>query len=262
MPKLSIVVITFNEEKNLSRCLQSVKNVADEIVVLDSYSTDATITIAESFGAKIFSQSFLGYVPQKNAAIGKAGFDWVLSLDADEALSPKLEQSILAVKNNPLLNAYRLSRFTNYCGKWIKHCGWYPDKKVRFFNKTKGEWKGEDPHDYWALHDPNERVGNLEGDLLHYSYYTLSDHIKQIEKFTEISARLAVAKGKDCSVLKIWLGPKWKFFSDYIIRLGFLDGYPGYLVCKYSAWASFAKYSKIRQYTREKTNQRESNDRS
>lgn len=252
MPKLSVVIITFNEEKNITRCLQSVKNIADEIIVLDSHSMDATVSIAESLGATVCMQPFLGYTEQKNKAIEKASFDWVLSLDADEALSPRLEQSILAVKDNALFNAYSLARFTNYCGKWIRHCGWYPDKKIRLFNKTKGTWKGGSLHEYWELNDNKESVGKLEGDLLHYSYYTLSDHVKQIEKFTEIAAHAAVANGKNCSLLKIWLGPKWKFLSDFIFRKGFLDGYHGFLVCKYSAWASFIKYTKIRQYAKQK----------
>ncbi len=249
MISLSVVIITLNEERNILRCLQSVKNVADEIIILDSYSTDATAKIAESSGAKIFFQTFLGYSAQKNAALEYASFDWVLSLDADEALTPQLEQSILALKKNIPLNAYRMSRLSNYCGKWIKHGGWYPDRKTRLFNKTKGVWKG-DPHDYWELYDKKEQVGKLEGDFLHYGYYTLSDQVKKIEEFTEIIAHGAVAKGKDCSLLKIWLGPKWKFFNDYILKLGFLDGYHGYLVCKYAAWYTFTKYSKIRQYKR------------
>ncbi|WP_153800244.1 glycosyltransferase family 2 protein [Foetidibacter luteolus] len=257
MLKLSVVIITFNEEKNIGRCVQSVKNVADEIIVLDSYSTDTTAAIAESHGAKVFYQAFLGHIAQKNAAIAKALYGWVLSLDADEALSPQLEQEILQVKKSAAYSVYRMPRFTNYCGKWIRHCGWYPDKKIRLFDKSKGAWVGENPHDYWQPFNADEETGNLAGDILHYSYYTLSDHIKQIEKFTEIAAHAAVAKGKDCSLLKIWLGPKWKFFSDYIIRKGFLDGYEGYLICRYSAWASFAKYSKIRQYAKLKRNNSE-----
>ncbi|XZF13950.1 glycosyltransferase family 2 protein [Chitinophagaceae bacterium MMS25-I14] len=247
---ISVVIITKNEEQNLPRCLHSVKNVADEIIVLDSFSEDDTLNIARSFGAKVYTHKFEGYVTQKNLAAQKAGCDWVLSLDADEALSPELEQSVLQVIKAPQHDAYRFSRLTNYCGKWIKHCSWYPDKKVRLFRKNAGEWEGDQIHESWELHDKNAVVGELKGDLLHYSYYSFSDHIRQIEKFTEIAARAAAAKGKNCSLLKIWLGPKWRFFTDYILRLGFLDGYSGYMVCKYSAWAAFAKYSKIRQYAR------------
>ncbi len=248
MVKLSVVVITLNEEKNLKRCLQSVKDIADEILVVDSFSKDNTVAIAEQFGAKVITQSFLGFGAQKNFATEQAAHHWVLSLDADEALSPELCQSILDVKENPVYPAYRLSRLTNYCGKWIRHCGWYPDKKVRLYNKTKGNWQGERIHEHWELYDANEQIGNLTGDLLHYSYYSISDHISQIEKFTEMSAKEAAEQGKDCSVMKIWFVPKWNFFKDFILKLGVLDGYYGYLVCKFSAYASMIKYNKIRQY--------------
>jgi glycosyltransferase involved in cell wall biosynthesis len=246
---ISVVVITLNEEKNLSRCLQSVQNIADEIVIVDSYSEDETGTIARSFGAKVFYHPFEDYVKQKNFAVNKASHDWILSLDADEALSPELEQSILAVKESPMFNAYELTRLTNYCGKWIRHCGWYPDKKTRLFHKSAGTWVGEQIHESWQAYNKEEKTGLLKGDLLHYSYYSFSDHVKQIEKFTEIAARTAVAKGKKCSFIKMWLAPKWGFFVDYIVRLGILDGYYGFMVCKYSAWAAFVKYSKIRQYS-------------
>lgn len=253
MIQISAVIITYNEEKNLGRCLQSLKGIADEIVVVDSISTDQTIAIAQQFGAKIVQQPFLGYGAQKNFANEQATHDWILSLDADEALTPELQQSVLKVKSNHQYSVYRLARLTNYCGKWIKHCGWYPDKKIRLFNRTKGNWQGEQIHEHWEPYDKNEPIGMLSGDLLHYSYYTLSDHIKQIEKFTELSAHEAVSRGKDCNIIKVWLGPKWVFFSDYIIKLGFLDGYSGYLVCKFAAYAAFVKYSKIRQYKRQQS---------
>jgi len=246
---ISVVVITLNEEKNLPRCLKSVQNIADEIVIVDSYSEDETGRIARSFGAKVFYNPFEDYVSQKNFAVEKASHNWILSLDADEALSPELEQSILAIKNNPQYQVYELSRLTNYCGKWIKHCGWYPDKKIRLFDRNAGAWAGEQIHESWQAYDKNEKTGTLTGDLLHYSYYSFSDHVKQIEKFTEIAARTAVANGKKCSFMKMWLAPKWGFFVDYFVRFGILDGYYGFMVCKYSAWAAFVKYSKIRQYT-------------
>ncbi|MBS1689005.1 MAG: glycosyltransferase family 2 protein, partial [Bacteroidetes bacterium] len=139
MVKISVVIITLNEEKNLSRCLTSVAGIADEVVVVDSFSTDNTAAIAEKYGARVVNQAFLGYGAQKNFANDQAANDWILSLDADEALSPELQQSILSVKAKPEYDAYSLSRLTNYCGKWVKHCGWYPDKKLRLFDKTKGK---------------------------------------------------------------------------------------------------------------------------
>lgn len=252
MPQISVVIITLNEARNIGRCLESVKRVADEVVVLDSVSTDDTVAIAQSYGSRIVSQPFLGYVAQKNAAVALATFDWVLSLDADEALSPQLEASILELKNQatPTFSAYRFKRLTNYCGSWIRHCGWYPDAKIRLFDRRAGRWVGENLHEAWEAGHPDSHIGFLSGDLLHYSYYTLSDHFKQFEKFTEIAARTAVANGKDCSLLKVWVAPKWRFFQDYILKLGILDGYAGYLVCKFSAVAAQLKYAKIRQYRR------------
>lgn len=246
--QLSVVIITLNEEKNIERCLQSVKNIADEIVVVDSYSTDNTIPIAKSYGARIVLQQFRGYVKQRQLADEHASFNWVFAIDADEEISAELEKSILEIKAQPAFHAYRLPRLNSYCGQWIKHAGWYPDKKIRLFDKTKGNWHGEMVHEQWKLTDTNAPIGELKGDLLHYTYYTISNHIKQIEKFTELSAQVAAAKGKNCSLLKIWIGPKWTFISMYIFRLGFLDGYYGYLLCKLSASATLIKYSKIRQY--------------
>jgi glycosyltransferase involved in cell wall biosynthesis len=251
---ISVVIITLNESRNLGRCLQSVQRIADEIVVLDSYSTDDTGAIAKRFGARVQQQPFAGYAQQKRDADALAGSEWILSIDADEALSPELEASLLDFKSSttpPANSAYRLSRLTNYCGTWIRHCGWYPDRKVRLYKKGAGNWVGENLHEAWALTGENMPYGLLSGDLLHYSYYTLSEHILQFNKFTEIAARTAVAGGKDCSVLKVWGAPKWRFFQMYILKRGFLDGYAGYLVCKFSAVAAQLKYAKIRQYRRQ-----------
>jgi glycosyltransferase involved in cell wall biosynthesis len=249
MIKISVVIITLNEERNIARCLQSVQRVADEIIVIDSLSTDRTADIAKAHGATIVLQPFLGYVEQRNFANGQASNDWLLVLDADEALSPELEKSIIDTKNDPKYSAYKFSRLTNYCGKWIKHSGWYPDKKIRLINRTSGRWAGHKVHEYWQQNQ-DEPIGELKGDLLHYSFYTISQHIKQIENFSELWARAAAEKGKDCSRLKVWYAPKWSFFATYIINGGFLDGYSGFLVCKYTAWYTMIKYAKTRQYAR------------
>lgn len=250
MIKLSVAIITLNEEKNLERCLQSVSRIADEVVIVDSFSTDATPDIATKFGAKIISHKFEGFVKQKNIACEATTHNWVLSIDADEVVSPELEQSILSVKAEPRHEIYRLARLTNYCGKWIKHSGWYPDRKIRLFDKTKGEWTGDMIHEKWQPYDSNITTGNLSGDLLHYSFYTISGHVKKIEQYTEMSARAAAARGKTCSMLKIMVVPKWNFFINYIIRLGFLDGYYGFIVCSLTSFESRIKYAKTRQYHR------------
>lgn len=250
MIALSVVIITLNEEKNIERCIRSVQSVADEIVVVDSHSADNTTAIAQRLGARIVLQHFLGHLEQKNFATQQAKHDWVLSIDADEELSAELAEEIKKTKSNPIARAYHFNRLNNYCGHWIRHGSWYPDRKIRLYNRVAGEWKGENPHDRWTLHDNNERPALLKGDLLHYSYTSISDHLKKIEKYSDIAARQKVNKGQDCSILKIWLGPKLKFVKDYIIKLGFLDGYWGFLVCKLSSMENLAKYAKTRQYAR------------
>jgi glycosyltransferase involved in cell wall biosynthesis len=249
--QLSVVIITYNEERNLARCLKSVLRIADEIIVVDSASTDGTVAIAKQYNAKVYLHPFDGYVKQKIIATDYATNDWVFTLDADEVVTPELEQSILETKNGKRLDAYKINRLTNYCGKWIKHCGWYPDHIIRLFDKTKGKWHGGSIHEHWELDQPSD-VGLLKGHLLHYSYPTISDHIRKIDKFTELSARDAVARGKDCSLLKILLVPKWNFFVTYILKLGILDGYYGYVICKLDSYVSFVKYTKIRQYAHQK----------
>lgn len=247
MNKISAVIITLNEEKNIERCLRSLEGIADEIVVADSFSTDKTVQIAERYGARIVQQAFLGYRDQKNFVTGQATNDWILSLDADEALSPELQQSIRTERENFRYDAYRFARLTNYCGKWIKHSGWYPDKKIRLYDRRKGSWGGEKVHEYWEP-GKDAQVGELSGDLQHYSFYTSEEHLRQIEKFTELSARENVAKGKNYNLIDVYLRPVWNFIANYIFRLGFMDGSAGYRVCKLSAYASYLKYSKTRLY--------------
>ncbi len=248
MIALSVVIITLNEENNIERCIRSVQTVADEILVVDSLSTDKTIMIAKQLGANVVSQTFLGHIEQKNFATEQAKHDWVLSIDADEELSEELAENIKIIKQNPQAQAFHFNRLNNYCGYWIKHGSWYPDRKIRLYNRNAGMWKGENPHDRWTLHNAKEKPLLLKGDLLHYSYNSISEHLNKIEKYSDIAARQKVNKGQDCSILKIWLGPKWKFVKDYIIKLGFLDGYWGFIVCKLSSIENMAKYSKTRQY--------------
>jgi glycosyltransferase involved in cell wall biosynthesis len=242
---LSVVIITYNEEKNIERCILSVKDIADEIVVVDSFSTDMTEEICRRLGARFITHKFEGYIEQKNWAMAQAAGDFVLSLDADEALSDELRDSISNVKDNPVYDGYYFNRLTNYCGQWVRHCGWYPDRKLRLWNRTKGMWKGVNPHDEFIL-ESGAKKQYLKGDLLHYSFYTVDQHIAQINKFSSIKAEGLYKKGKKASCLKMWFSPPFKFFRDYVIKLGFLDGYFGYLVCRNSAYSTFLKYSKLK----------------
>jgi len=249
--KLSVVIITYNEEKNIKRCLESVKNIADEIVVIDSFSTDNTENICKEYNAIFFKQKWLGYSKQKNFANSLTKNDLVFSIDADEALSPELEKSITEIKNSDNESkAYKISRLTNYCGKWIKHCGWYPDAKLRIWNKNDGAWKGE-LHEEVVFYNKPEVI-NLHGDMFHYSYYSINQHIAQFNSFTEIGAEEAFKKGKKSNIFIIITKGVWKFIRDYFFKLGFLDGYYGFVICSLSAQATFAKYLKLRELNKSK----------
>ncbi len=245
--RISAVIITYNEEENIARCISSLLSVADEIVVVDSFSTDNTRKIVDGFGkTKFYSCKWLGYAAQKNYANTLAENDTILSIDADEVLSPELQESIrqLKEKDETTLRVYEVSRLTNYCGSWIKHCGWYPDKKIRIFNRKNSQWRGEFVHESLFV-EPNPEVVQLGGDLLHYSYKSTSDHIRRIDRYSDLSAAEAWKNGKTSSVAGVVLRPLWRFIRDYFFKLGFLDGFAGYRVCRISALSTFLKYSKL-----------------
>lgn len=243
--KLSAVIITLNEERNLPRCLASLRDVADEIVVVDSFSTDGTRSIAEQAGARFIEHKFEGHIQQKNFALSCATHEWILSLDADEALDETLRASILTIKQNGRAKGYRMNRLTNYCGHWVRHCGWYPDTKVRLIRKGAGEWRGVNPHDRLDL-SSGEQSEHLAGDILHYSYYTLDDHRKQIEYFGDIAARELYAQGKRISTILIYTKVIAQFIKSYIIKLGVLDGKTGWTISRMSAYATWRKYIKLK----------------
>jgi glycosyltransferase involved in cell wall biosynthesis len=245
MIQLSAVIITYNEEKNIERCLLSLQGVVDEIIVLDSFSKDNTKTIALKFGVEFHERAWEGYAASKNYANQLAKYDHIISIDADECLSLELKASILEFKNHAPSDLADLNRLTNYCGKWIKHCGWYPDRKVRLFDKRKVKWEG-DIHETLKIKD-GQAPHFLKGDLLHYSYYTKADHFAQIEKFTTIAAASEFSNGKRSSLGKAYLSALVKFVQAYFFRLGVLDGWAGFLVCSRSAYASYLKYYKIVQ---------------
>ena len=243
---ISGVIITFNEEKNIERCINSLLPVVDEVLVVDSFSQDQTVAIAKKLGAVVIEQEFLGHIQQKNFAKNKASHQWILSLDADECLSRELEESILGIK--PIINnydAYHFNRFTNYCGTWIRHCGWYPDVKLRLFQKHLGAWGGRNPHDRFIVPDPS-RVLHLKGDLLHYSFYKIEEHLSQIEKFAAIGAQAYYEKGIRANTLNLIINPAFKFIRNYILKLGLLDGRAGWRICTLSAYATYLKYSKLK----------------
>lgn len=244
MPKISAVIITYNEERNIGRCLDSLAGIADDIVVVDSFSSDKTQEIVKAKGARFVQHSFEGHIQQKNWAISQAKFPHILSLDADEALDETLKQSILKVKENWQKDGYYLNRLTNYIGKWIRHGLWYPDRKLRLWDSRKGAWGGQNPHDTFTLNEGCS-TGYLDGDLLHYSIYSLEEHLTQIRKFTDISSKAAYENGKRSNWLKIIFSPSLKFLRGYIFKMGFLDGKEGWMIARWSAYATFLKYRKL-----------------
>ena len=251
MPAISAVLITKNEERNIARCLGSLAPVVDEIIVVDSGSTDSTEAICHRFGAIFTPHTWEGYSQQKNFANSLVSHPLTLSIDADEALSPALAQSILQLKNQPLLNAaYRLNRLTNFCGHWIHHCGWYPDAKVRLWPSGSAHWQG-DIHEELILDSPFP-VQPLQGDLLHYSYYSVNDLALRQPGYYRLAASEAYAKGRRSSLAAILFKPLWTFFHDYILRLGFLDGRAGYIVCRMNAHYTFMKYTTLLELSKQK----------
>jgi glycosyltransferase involved in cell wall biosynthesis len=242
MPNISVCIISFNEEDKIEDCLKSVLPVADEIVIVDSFSSDGTLAIAEKYTDKIHHQKFLGHIEQKNLAVLKASNDWILSLDCDERLSPELQQAILAIKDTlDDADAYCMSRKTFYIYRWLNHC-WYPDIKTRLFNRNGSRWGGTNPHDH--IITDGDRVVRLKGDIQHYSFDSISDHLKTIDRFTEIGADELIRKNKSFTIFSPITHASWTFFKLYFIKRGFLDGFAGLLVSVLSYMHVFVKYSK------------------
>ena len=254
MKPLSAVIITYNEEDNIGRCIDSLWPVADEIIVLDSLSTDKTVAIARHKGAIVKQDKFSGYIEQKNKALKLAKYDYVLSLDADEVLSAELIYSISKAKNKFEYKAYSMNRYNCYCGKFINHGLWYPDRKVRLFDKRIVKWGGMNPHDKIELIQ-KETLQFLEGDILHYSYNSIREHIKRNDELTSIAACSIFESGKRKHWSKIILSPAWSFLNGYFLRLGFLDGYYGFVIATKTARRSFLKYQKLFRLQKESKKQ-------
>ena len=249
MVPLSVVIITFNEAANIARCLQALGNVAEDVLVVDSFSTDNTVEICRQHGVRVIQHAFAGYVEQKNYATAQARFDHVLQLDADEVLTDELRASIRAARQHWLHAAYSLSRLTNYCGHWVRHGGWYPDRKLRLYDRRRGRWTGLLLHERYEV-NAGETTGSLAGDVLHYSYYSIAQHVSQLNKFTSITAReLALRDRTNVSLFHLLLKPLWKFVHSYFFRLGLLDGFASLCIAGISAWGVFLKFAKLKTRT-------------
>jgi glycosyltransferase involved in cell wall biosynthesis len=244
MEKISTTVITYNEEKDIADCLKSVRPFSDEILVVDSLSTDRTAAIAKRLGARVVRQRFLGHVRQKDLAARLAKHDRIFSLDADERASPGLARRILALKKEGFRrDGYFVNRLNWYLTGWFRLGGWYPDRKVRLFDRRKARWAGQNPHDYVRMAKA-ARTGVLNEDLLHYTYRTLSDHIRQIDSFSSSAAREKRGNAPAFVAFKLLFTPAFTFFKMYVLRLGFLAGMRGFVISAMSSFSDLAKYAK------------------
>lgn len=246
MHKLSVIIITKNEERNISRALDSVSKIADEIIVVDSHSTDNTQKICESKGATFISREWQGYSATKNFANALATHDYIFSLDADEEVDATLEKVLIENKTKGFEGVYTINRLTNYCGKWIHHSGWYPDKKIRIFPKDKTKWVGEYVHEELEF---TEELKNTElpGHLNHYSYYSFKDHRERADKYSLLTAQKMNSAGKKAGAIKPYLSALGRFISMYILKAGFLDGKMGFKIATISAQSNVLKYKELRR---------------
>jgi len=243
MEKISVTIITKNEERKIRECLESVR-WADEIVVVDSFSTDNTTEICREYTDKVYQLPWPGHIQQKNKAVDLASNKWVLSLDADERVTPELGKEILALQKSGLekFGGYEIPRLVFYMGKPVLHCGWYPARKLRLFDKTKSRWGGENPHDRISC---SGAVGRLKGDMLHYSFDNISAHMATIESFTSIAASERHKKGIKGTLFHLIFRPPANFIKMYFLKLGFLDALAGFIICVLSSFHVFVKYAKL-----------------
>jgi glycosyltransferase involved in cell wall biosynthesis len=241
--KISATIITFNEERNVARVIESLR-CCDEILVLDSGSNDRTVEIATKLGARVVEASWHGYAAQKNIAAELASHDWILSLDADESLSEALEAEIWHIKKSgPQFDGYTVPRLAQYLGRWILHSGWHPDRKVRLFDRRKAKWVGSFVHESVTV---TGTVGHLKSNLLHFTCNSLSEHVRSIDRYTTLAAQEIVAGQKNVGLSLLLFDPPWTFFRTYVLKLGFLDGAEGLAIAYMAAFYNFVKYFKAR----------------
>ena len=241
--KITATIITLNEERNIARAIESLR-CSDEILIVDSGSVDRTVELAEKLGARVIEAGWLGFAKQKNWAAEQATYDWILSLDADEALSEALEAEIWNVKKNgPRFDAYTMPRLARYLGRWILHSGWYPDRKVRLYKRGTARWVGDFVHESVEV---SGRVGHLDSNILHFTCDSLSEHLKTMDRYTTLAAQELAARKINVPLWRLMLDPAWTFLKTYIFQRGFLDGPEGVMIAHMAAFYTFLKYSKAR----------------
>jgi glycosyltransferase involved in cell wall biosynthesis len=249
---LSVFVVTLDEELNLRRCLGSLDGMAAEIVVVDSGSRDGTRAVASEFGAKWLEREWSGFRDQKNFGLEHCTQPWALNLDADEEVSDELLDSMrmFLERDDAGREGASFSRLSFFLGRWIRHGDWYPDVKLRLFRRERGRFEGARGHDHLVL-EGDGSVERLRGDLLHYSYPSMNDYIRKMISFSDAHLQTELEKGRRWSLLGNLFRPMWRFFRSYVLRRGFLDGFPGFWVAVATAFAAFVRHS--RTYEHEKS---------
>jgi len=242
---ISAVIITYNEEKRLEPALKSLEGLVSEVVVVDSFSTDDTVKLAKKYSSRVFQRKWTDYADQKNYANTHASFPWILSLDADERISPELREEILEIKKEePDCSGFSIPRLVFYLGRWIRHSGWYPDRKIRLFRKDKARWEGEYVHEALMIEG---NVKKLKGPIHHFTYRNISEHLDRINMFSDLGAQKLYTRGKKCRWYHLALLPFFRFVKSLFWRVGFLDGYAGFIISVLHGYAIFLRYAKLRE---------------
>jgi glycosyltransferase involved in cell wall biosynthesis len=249
MAGFSVVIITKNEAANIQACLEPLLPLSDDVLVIDSGSTDGTRKIARNLGARVLETQWQGYAATKNWGNAQANYPWILSIDADEVLSEDLVQSLQNWQPQPE-TVFFLDRITNYCGTWVHHSGWYPDWKPRLFNRNEVHWRGEYVHETLTWPD-SFQTEKLAGKLLHYSYRTQQDHWDRMERYAQLSAQELFSRGKKPTWVKRHLSPAFRFFRTWVIKQGWRDGRTGWTISRRNAYLVRRRYQLLQQLYRE-----------
>jgi glycosyltransferase involved in cell wall biosynthesis len=243
--EISAVIITYNEERRLEDALKSLAGAVSEIVVVDCHSTDETVKIARRFTDRVFERAWTNFADQKNFANGKALHPWIFSLDADERVSSELRKELLHLREGePEVDAFSIPRKVFYLGRWIRHSGWYPDRKLRLFRKTQACWEGEYVHEKLVVQG---RVGKLHGSIHHFTYRNIHEHLARINTFSDLGAQKLYAKEKKARCYHLMVLPFFRFVRAYFWKLGFLDGFAGLVISVLTGYAVFVRYAKLRE---------------
>jgi glycosyltransferase involved in cell wall biosynthesis len=243
--QISAVIITYNEERRLEDALKSLAGIVSEIVVVDCHSTDETVKIARHFTDRVFERTWTNFADQKNFADGKAVHQWIFSLDADERVSPELRTELLGLRaEEPEVDAFSIPRQVYYLGRWVRHSGWYPDRKLRLFRKATARWEGEYVHEKLVV---KGRIGKLRGAIHHFTYRNIHEHLARINTFSDLGAQKLYAKKKKACWYHLVLLPFFRFVRAYFWKLGFLDGFAGLVISVLTGYAAFVRYAKLRE---------------